>query len=975
MSISWRGRYVSCFDQIYDVVVFGGGYAGYAAAEKASKMEKLVLLVDLRGDLLWESSRSYMNEIGTSTSSSFDWFLKRVSLANGYRDGELDCAIAEITANEVFRNANPQALYYVAPVEVECHSSVISSVIVATKCGLRRIRSRQWIDATEDGSLLKLVAPSAQDSRRRGRAYSIYLQQFGWRISSDTDIQSAELSGSNVVLKQTIWPHQMCIRIHVDENNASGCSEACLSALTAFRAGVGQEAKDALVSHCSIVPYPLYVDHPVQVPAEIPNLALAVPSLSRKPPNTLADRYALGEAAADRLSELRSFRAHRLHEQAEIPIPKPVAHRSADVAVIGAGTGGSLAAIASARSGAKTLCVEPLPHVGGIGTAGGISIYYWGVCGGLQGEVDEKVADIQPLFEPQHLPTKGFHPDAKRFVLGSLLEEACVDIMHGSMAFYVHNSGGRVRHVLVNVPGGACQIDAKAWVDGTGDGDLAAFAGAEFQLGRKLDGQLHAYTQSAVRCALEDKKLVRTCVNFDSGYVDPTDSEDVTRARIDGIRQHKTAWFEYRSRPVCLSAQIGIRQGRQIRTRYELTIDDLIAHRRFSDCVGYTGGHYDNHAVDYEFEDDEAVIFVWGCRLSNERTACEIPYRLLLPDSTDNIWLACRAVGVSQSGHQSFRMQRDIQRIGEASGYAAALSAQLDCSSTDVPYAMLRSRLEHTGALALRDDPEPLFGRAVPRATFLSLDDDNAGSDLVSDLVDQLQGDKPGLAMWKLYKSGADAVQTKIAPLLDTDSNDLSWRAAVILSSFADARAEERLCEAILVREEGKEHLAVKDDHKMLSSSITFPRWWMIKSVPRWWTAIALLRICGTERCLSALLPIAASPQLPLNLATLIAITCSRIATRIDLPKRSTVATKRALQHLLDKRPANTLVNPTRDPLSGDVFFRYETFPEVQEDYLWQMHFAIALARKTLGLKVHREAELLLGDPRAIVRNAIRRIL
>ena len=49
-----------------------------------------------------------------------------------------------------------------------------------------------------------------------------------------------------------------------------------------------------------------------------------------------------------------------------------------DVVVIGGGTGGAPAGIGAARRGAKTLLVEYLHGLGGVGTLGAISGYYWG---------------------------------------------------------------------------------------------------------------------------------------------------------------------------------------------------------------------------------------------------------------------------------------------------------------------------------------------------------------------------------------------------------------------------------------------------------------------------------------------------------------------------------------------------------------------------------------------------------------------
>jgi hypothetical protein len=103
----------------------------------------------------------------------------------------------------------------------------------------------------------------------------------------------------------------------------------------------------------------------------------------------------------------------------------PPAHE-ADVVVCGGGTGGALAAIAAARQGASTLLLEASTGLGGMGTGGGIHIYYHGVAGGLQDEVDSRVDALSRLFGP----AQGFHPEAKKVVLEQMALEAGVELAY-----------------------------------------------------------------------------------------------------------------------------------------------------------------------------------------------------------------------------------------------------------------------------------------------------------------------------------------------------------------------------------------------------------------------------------------------------------------------------------------------------------------------------------------------------------------
>src|SRR5690606_5190158 len=117
------------------------------------------------------------------------------------------------------------------------------------------------------------------------------------------------------------------------------------------------------------------------------------------------------------------------------------------------------------------------------------------------------------------------HPDAKKAVLEQMMREAGVTFLPHSLAFAARTEGGSVTSLLVTRPGGTVELEAPSWVDATGDGDLCAFAGAAFRLGRPGDGLLHAYSQSSGRLVEGERQVEVKMggVNYDAGWVDPTD--------------------------------------------------------------------------------------------------------------------------------------------------------------------------------------------------------------------------------------------------------------------------------------------------------------------------------------------------------------------------------------------------------------------------------------------------------------------
>lgn len=959
-----RTAFASCFEQVFDVVVFGAGCAGFAAARAAVGRGKSVLLVDLRGDVVWECGRAMMPDAGEAGAGDVGDFLREVARHGGYRDGQLDGAIAEVVANEWVRSGGVRALYYAAPVAVEREGDLLSAVIVATKGGLRRIAGRQWIDATESGRLCRLAQPIWAGSPATQSAF-LFLQQIRWEPCEMVDIDVPELRDCRVTWEPTMWPNQRCLRIDMPGAKPS-FRRTYVPALRALRALYGDAMKDAFVSHASVEPFPTY-DRSATADLEAANLVAAVPGLAGKPIRTLAGRFALGIEAERALADRPACDAAQV--RALTPQKTTIVLMKTDVAVIGAGTGGALAAIAAAREGAKVMAFEPLNFPGGVGTGGGIPVYYWGTPGGLQDEVDARVREIMPLFTPPEMWGKRFHPDAKKVVLEEMLSEAGVELVAGALLGSVTVRDGRVMDALIATPRGPVQVRAKSWIDGTGDGDLAALAGAKFRLGRAGDGNLHAYTQSSHYFRDKDNRLIAGNVNFDSGYADPSESEDMTRARVTGIHQYAPLANNEIHRPNCLAPLMGLREGRLFDTDTVVTIDDLFERRRFPDSIGLTGCHYDNHAVDYEFESDMAMFMVWACGLRGARTACEMPYRMLLPKGLENLWLACRAFGVTDEAHASVRMQRDIQRAGEACGIAAALAARGGGRSREIPFDDLRARLEKSGALALPATADPKFGKAALadhwKAPYAGL----SGPERIRACLADLSGEAFGMAMWQVYRAGPDAAVGGLKPLLDSGDANISWRAAGVFAAWGDATAEPRLLDAVTRREAGPEYDAMAGDEQAHTVN---------KPVPRWWIAAALLRMCGTPRCIAPLADLAKTPELQLNARNVIALTLARVAERNSLTAEHRALVEQTLQTLLATPPPHAVAIPYRNPVTG-ADHRYAkpwvvVIPIVEEDFTWQVHYAVAQARRALGLPIQPEARRFLSDPRVIIRRAFAKI-
>ncbi|MCK6490306.1 MAG: FAD-dependent oxidoreductase, partial [Planctomycetes bacterium] len=584
-----------------------------------------------------------------------------------------------------------------------------------------------------------------------------------------------------------------------------------------------------------------------------------------------------------------------------------------------------------------------LPFAGGIGSGGGIHMYYFGVRGGLQEEVDARVRACLPLFGPSS-QIRCFHPDAKKAVLDGMLAEAGVQTLYGAQLVAARRAGRRIAEALVATPAGARRITARGWIDATGDGDLGAAAGCRFRYGRAGDGRLHAFTQSAgVTCMDKEKPHVEV-VNFDSGFTDPDDVADLTRARHLGVLQHLRAQVDVCRRPTGISPALGLRQGRHLATDAVLGLEDLITRRRFADAIALTGAHYDNHALDYDLESDQALFWTWGCGGWSERIAGEIPYGALLPSDLDDTWIACRALGVSEEAHHCVRMQRDIQRIGEVAGLAAALAQGGGSRAVDL--AALQARLRDSGALpAQADDAEDHAGMGITTMSSACCRAAPAAGEPAAVLRDGSP-----TALWLLaHQTGESASAALRAGLADADPA-LSFRAAALLAWRRDRAALPRLLEAVDGAEDGLPAGEVRVDQ-----------------VPRWLAALALLRLVPDAQALPALARCAEKPGVPFRGRVATAVAAEALAATGGAPPRALAA---LLHRLCSHCIIGAVGNPRRHPTRTTHLHFTGDWYGVAEDDTWVLFLVAARTLRRLGQPLPPAWLAFADDPRAGVRRA-----
>lgn len=428
------------------------------------------------------------------------------------------------------------------------------------------------------------------------------------------------------------------------------------------------------------------------------------------------------------VSELESPKRGGTYKQAEAFSETIPVLRHTDVLVVGGGTSGATAATTSASEGMNTVLLEMNPGLGGTGTFGGVDSYWFGRRLGFNEKLNEKVEQVHQAI--QHKRNK-WNIEAKKHVLLREAEEAGVEILFNVITTGALMDGNHVRGVVVATRWGLFAVTAETVIDATGDGDIAAFAGADFVYGSSRDHVSMWYSLAQ----FSKPGLSRN--NFTS-MVDVSNVEDYTRAILAGRRRKRDDHCHDHG------IYVATRESRHIWADVVLTQTDQLVQRKWPDVINI---HFSNTDIKGKSQSNWIHLGLIPPNLE-----VEIPYRILLPKGLEGLLIAGKAMSVTHDAFAVVRMQADLENLGGIVGIASAMAVKSGRSVREINIADLQKRIVAEGML-----PEKILGREIKPSEPRSEDE-------LKELVHSLAGDQP---LYAYSDMGMDEVYHDRIPLVE----------------------------------------------------------------------------------------------------------------------------------------------------------------------------------------------------------------
>ncbi|WP_019936898.1 FAD-dependent oxidoreductase [Bordetella sp. FB-8] len=438
------------------------------------------------------------------------------------------------------------------------------------------------------------------------------------------------------------------------------------------------------------------------------------------------------------------------------PARQVALHGEYEVAVLGGGPAGILAAASAARNGARVLLIERYGFLGGMGTAAGVSNF----CGlhanvhghirqvvhGMTDELLDRMRALDGLNAP-HLILGKIHAQAYdisafKCAADGLVQACGVELLFHALATgTARDADGRLDTLFLETKSGRRAVRARVFIDCSGDADLAHWAGLPYEKGDEaghmmyptlmfkvgnVDGVRAQEAWKTIPTLMDQAQAsgeftfprrgaivrpqkhdyewrvnVTQLANRDGSAADGTDAVSLSAAELEGRRQivdylsflrAKVPGFE-QAYILDIAPQLGIRETRRVVGQYMLTREDVLGCADFPDSIGVNGWPLEIHAAG-------DVQWVWP-PIPESRGYNQLPLRMIVPRQgpgiPDNVLVAGRCASMTHEGQSAARVSGSCFVMGEAAGTAAALALRAGIAPAQLAPQALQQQLERQG--------------------------------------------------------------------------------------------------------------------------------------------------------------------------------------------------------------------------------------------------------------------------------------
>lgn len=682
----------------YDIIINGAGLSGYFAAIHAAKSGKKVLIVDKRtspGFEITAKKKLWIEKVGFEKwdKQMVDTFFNPEELpeiqVNGGRGshksefGNELLLFSGTIRKTLLRNLlinNVHVLLMTDVCGLISNGGKVSGVLVAGKHGLHTIECQHFIDASDNALFSRSLLNQNYQIEKAG--FTLELLNAVSPIRRDVAIDSKFNIADNTlrfhpgkhVDNQLFIEFEFKVssqNIHEIEQQARKMAGMLGSSFSNIDSSLSKAVIEQFALECTLflkdstLPETILQGHHMLQNAASMGL-------------TCDQIVEIGKQASEMIGSLKytssKSKDYKLHiigasipfgdltiqdvQEPGLSIPlkrcrfdfeKYIAHaEQCQVLIAGGGTSGAMAGMGSVEKGANTIVVEYFNDLGGTKTMGGVMGYYHGVKDNKFFKKQEEDA-LQVSFQTRTSKKLG----RKLYHLNSLIEKGG-KLYSGAIIGDVLYAKDEVNGIVICRSGKLELMKASLTIDATGDGDIAAFAGASYFHGDLRAGKTQNYSQWDI--AGGAKKLP-SATGRDYGIIDNTKISELQRGLF--ISHYESHFYDFHP-------MLTVRESRRIEGKYVMDLIDCVEGTHFQDMISLASSDYDPHYT------GSSTYTRCGFLLPHSNVlTVEIPYRCLVPKTLKKILISGKAFSQTNCALQFTRMSADLAVLGYHTGQIA----------------------------------------------------------------------------------------------------------------------------------------------------------------------------------------------------------------------------------------------------------------------------------------------------------------